>query len=99
MSTSSTTMSPIVKLGARIILGTIFVLLLVAAVWSAVLIVQAPADSPEIFPQLGHFASVYAVAWSPDNKFLASASGDTTVKVWEAGSGQLPRTLSGHSAP
>jgi eukaryotic-like serine/threonine-protein kinase len=36
---------------------------------------------------LGHFTSnapVYAVAWSPDGKRIASGSNDTTVQVWQA---------------
>ena len=32
----------------------------------------------------GHMGYVHHVAWSPDGKYLASGSGDKTVKVWEA---------------
>jgi WD40 repeat protein len=38
------------------------------------------------FPQPGthvHTATVTDVAWSPDGRFIASASGDTTIVVWQ----------------
>ena len=34
----------------------------------------------------GHEKSVTAVAWSPDDKYIASASRDTTVHVWDLSS-------------
>jgi WD40 repeat protein len=35
-------------------------------------------------------------AWSPDGKRLATASADQTAKVWEAATGRILLTLSGH---
>jgi len=62
----------------------------------------------------GHSNSVSAVSFSPDGKIIASGSGeritigsgvriatgssDNTVKLWEASSGKLLRTLEGHSS-
>ncbi|KAK4905582.1 hypothetical protein LTR49_025151 [Elasticomyces elasticus] len=45
----------------------------------------------------GHSNLVSSVVFSADSSRLASASGDNTVKIWDASSGQCLRTLKGHS--
>ena len=45
-----------------------------------------------------HADWVLALAWSPDGKFLASASRDKTAKIFEAKSGEAISTYSGHRA-
>jgi WD40 repeat protein/tRNA A-37 threonylcarbamoyl transferase component Bud32 len=57
-------------------------------------------QSPELKPICtlrGHTREVSSVAFSPRG-LLASASGDETVNLWDAKSGQQVRALGGHSA-
>jgi WD40 repeat protein len=72
-------------------------LIVAAVLWVCVGSAQAQ-EKPEIFPQLGHTASVSAVAFSKDGRILASGSNDNTVKLWDVASGRELRTLSGHAA-
>ncbi len=41
----------------------------------------------------GHSLWVESVAWSPDSKYLASASSDLTVRVWDVATGGTVKTL------
>ncbi|EUC26918.1 hypothetical protein COCCADRAFT_31441, partial [Bipolaris zeicola 26-R-13] len=45
----------------------------------------------------GHSSYVTAVAFSPEGQFIASASGDNTVRLWEVATGTCRSTLEGHS--
>ncbi|MCU0498643.1 MAG: hypothetical protein MUF87_14930 [Anaerolineae bacterium] len=44
----------------------------------------------------GHTDFIPMIAWSPDNRLIATPSFDQTVKVWSAVDGALLHTLSGH---
>jgi WD40 repeat protein/serine/threonine protein kinase len=52
--------------------------------------------SREIATLRSHSSSIQSVAWSPDGQRLATASGDHTVKVWDAVKFQELATLRGH---
>lgn len=41
----------------------------------------------------GHKAPIYAMAFSPDGRFLATSSDDCTVRYWDAGQGLLERYM------
>jgi WD40 repeat protein/serine/threonine protein kinase len=45
----------------------------------------------------GHASLIGGIAFSPDAKWLASASLDQTVKLWDVATGALLRTFKGHS--
>jgi WD40 repeat protein len=47
----------------------------------------------------GHSGDVNSVAFSHDSTRLASASRDSTVKIWDASTGACMHTLKGHSSP
>ena len=59
-------------------------------------LVQNPTAHPKTLT--GHSYGVASVCWSPDVKYLASGSGDKTLIIWDAKSGQKLKTLEGHSS-
>jgi WD40 repeat protein/DNA-binding SARP family transcriptional activator len=64
---------------------------------NAAVVVNVSAGK-EVLAPLRHPWPVNDVDWSPDGKWIATSSTDTTVRIWEARTGNLRFTLSGHTA-
>jgi WD40 repeat protein len=56
-----------------------------------------PGQPPELVLQAGHSQPIYQVAFSHDQRWLASASSDHTLKLWDLSSGLEVRTFTGHT--
>jgi TRAP-type C4-dicarboxylate transport system substrate-binding protein/DNA-binding beta-propeller fold protein YncE len=67
--------------------------------------VIAPSLTPEASPIVevsplefkGHTDKIYDIDISPDSKYLATASVDTTARLWDLATGETIRTFSGHT--
>src|SRR5262249_35787585 len=46
----------------------------------------------------GHREAVYGISFTPDGKYLLTASGDPSIKIWNAASGKEVKTFAGPSA-
>ncbi|PVF98767.1 WD40 repeat-like protein [Serendipita vermifera] len=58
--------------------------------------IQAQSNNPQVLG--GHASSINAVAYSPDGRYIASASTDTTIKIWDVQSGsQIGEPIRGHT--
>jgi WD40 repeat protein len=55
------------------------------------------ADGRMLHSLKGHAYAIYGLAFSPDGKQLASASHDSTLRIWNVETGQSIHTLKGHT--
>jgi WD40 repeat protein len=53
--------------------------------------------SVAVYSALGHADGVLAAAYSPNGRFVVSASRDYTLKIWDTGKGRELYTLTGHT--
>ncbi|KAK0666126.1 WD40-repeat-containing domain protein [Cercophora samala] len=63
--------------------------------------VHRPPIRPNYQPHLclkGHMKAISQVRISPDGRWIASASADATVKIWDAATGECLDTIVGHMA-
>ena len=70
---------------------------LLVTFFAASLMPSARAQDLAIIHNSGHSNSINTLAFSPDSRWIASGSDDSTIKVWDRIGGRLLRTLTGHS--
>ena len=58
---------------------------------------SSPVLGTTILTYHGHTGAIYGAAWSPNGQYLASASADTTVRVWNITSGETLYIYHGHA--
>jgi len=55
-------------------------------------------EKNEDFGSLHKFAEIWSLCWSPDNKFIATASEDQKTRVWNVSTGEQVAELCGHTS-
>jgi WD40 repeat protein len=52
-----------------------------------------------LYAEIGEGDDVYAISYSPDGRYIASASGNGLVRLWNTSDGSCKSVLEGHQAP
>ena len=72
------------------------------AVWTMATLVFGDVQKPgqiSLHKTLrGHNNRIYRASFSPNSRYVVTASGDSLAKVWDANSGNMVKTLKGHSS-
>jgi WD40 repeat protein/uncharacterized caspase-like protein len=59
---------------------------------------DVPETRPEAVLQTGHSRAVQVTVFNPKGQWLASGSKDNTIKIWDLNTGNVLRTLYGHTS-
>jgi len=77
------------------VVGALVVALVGLLIW--LFVPWYPITGAPVAELSGHTADVWSAAFSPDGKWVVTASGDQSSRVWEAASGKLVTELRGYT--